>query len=152
MISAVQILSSYDQVDYKSIYAYRDNCIMAMESGLFNTIVHPDIFMYHYKNINGERKFDDAAIEVTKAIVECAIKNNIYIEINCNKIVGDDIYEWVYPYISFFEIAKKYKDAKFIIGLDAHKPERLKGKHLDKCLRFVKDLGIKVEEKMIINH
>lgn len=150
-----KILSSYDQVDYKTIYSYRDNCIKAMETGLFNTIVHPDIFMYHYKNINGERKFDDAAIKVTKDIIECAIKNNIYLEINCNKIDLnhlDDPYKWSYPYISFFEIAKNYKDAKFLIGVDAHAPERLSGAHIERAIKFAKDLGINVEEKMIINH
>ena len=64
----------------------------------------------------------------------------------------DDLKSWKYPSVDFWNIAKEYKDLKIIIGIDAHKPERLSGFHVDAIIKFSKDLGLNVLDKMEINH
>lgn len=152
-----KILNTYSDVNYKNVYAYADNAILGMESGLYNVLVHPDLFMFDYKNINGERKFDEEAIKVTKRICEAAIKNNIYLEINANGLknslkYGDNPNDWLYPYYEFWNIAKRYKDLKIIIGADAHNPLHLANENVEAVCNFAKKIGLEIEEKMIINH
>lgn len=151
-----KIIDSYGDINYNNVIQYANIAIKAMETGLFNTLVHPDLFMYAYKNVDGKREFDDNAIKASKMIIEAAIKNNVYLEINCNalKKIEDvsDLKSWKYPSVDFWNIAKEYKDLKIIIGIDAHKPERLSGFHVDAIIKFSKDLGLNVLDKMEINH
>lgn len=62
-------------------------------------------------------------------LIESAIKNNMYLEINCNGLHNSRKYgssdKWLYPLDEFWNIAKEYKDLKVIIGCDAHDPENL---------------------------
>lgn len=146
------IIDSYSMIDYKSIEGYANACVEAMETGLFNTLCHPDLFMYNYKNINGERKFDEAAIAASKRIIESAIKNNVYLEVNANgfkRIRPDGL---LYPYPDFWLIAREYKDLKIIIGADAHSPEALCNQNVLKAFEFVKEYNIPILDKMEINH
>lgn len=45
-----KIINPYREVNYKTLEGYVITAIKAMESGLFNTLVHPDLFMMRYKN------------------------------------------------------------------------------------------------------
>ncbi len=153
-----RMINSYCQIDYKNVGRYADVAVMAMETGLYNTLVHPDLFMYLYKNINGERVFDDAARATTHKICQAAIKNNVYLELNANGLYntpGQGRYgreSWRYPYYEFWQIASEYKDLKIIIGADAHSPARLSGFHIEEVLKLAKDLNLTICEKMEINH
>lgn len=149
-------LNSYQDVDYKTIYGYLDTCIKGMESGLFNTLVHPDLFMFGYKNCDGKRIFDEHCEFVTRKICQTAIKENVYLEINANGIKnsarfsdGDD---WLYPCYEFWKIASEYPKLKVIIGADAHDPKNLNDEDVKKTEKFASALGIKIEEFMEINH
>ena len=42
------------------------------------------------------------------------------------------------------------KDLKIIVGADAHKPERLGTENIAKAYEFIKELGLKIEDKMEI--
>lgn len=152
-----KVLNCYSEIDYKNLEGYVDAAIKAMELGIFNTLVHPDLFMFGYKNINGERSFDDVARSASRRIIEAAIRNNVYLEINANglkntKKYGKDENDWLYPYYEFWQIAREYKELKIIIGSDAHNPEDLYNDNVKAVLKFAEALGIKVLEKMEINH
>lgn len=122
-------LNSYDAIDYKTIYDYANTAIKGMNTGIFKCLVHPDLFFFQYKDENGEHKFDKHCEKVSKMLIESAIKNNMYIEINCNGLHNSRKYgssdKWLYPLDEFWNIAKEYKDLKVIIGCDAHDPENL---------------------------
>lgn len=144
-----KIINCYADITYKNLYRYVDIAIQAMETGLFNTLVHPELFMYKYSNINNERKFDDEAIFQSRRICEAAIKNNVYLEVNSNGIKGD---LWLYPSKEFWTIAKEYKDLKIIIGADAHSISALSNENVINTIKFCNELGLNISDKMEINH
>ena len=87
-----------------------------------------------------------------KRIIESAIKNNVYLEVNANgfkRIRPDGL---LYPYPDFWIIAREYKDLKIIIGADAHYPEALCNQNVLKAFEFVKEYNIPILDKMEINH
>ena len=150
-----KVYNSYSEVNYKTLDGYVNACINGMESGLFNTLVHPDLFMFDYKNINGERKFDEYAIEASKKIIASAIKNNIYLEVNANGLKNSKIWgngDWLYPYKDFWLIARNYTELKILIGADAHSPDALANQNVKDVCDFCDELGLKICEKMVINH
>lgn len=150
------VICSYDAVNYQNIEYYTKACIEGMETGLFNTLVHPDLFFTGYKDVNGKRIFDECCKKATRDIIESAIKNDIYLEVNCNALKKDEEYNdpsiWKYPIYDFWMIAKEYKDLKIIVGCDAHDPKRLSGKHVDAIYKFIDEIGLNILDKMEINH
>ena len=148
--------NSYYDLDYNNINDYVNTVIAGMETGLFTAIVHPDLFFYNYKDEKGERVFDRHCIEASIRIIESAIKNDVYLEINANGVFNSnnkgliDYKDWLYPRYEFWYIAARYPKAKIIIGADAHKPENLDGKHIDSTLELAFNLGIKPQDKMIL--
>lgn len=148
-----KILNSYSDVDYETIYYYMAAAIKGMETKLFNCIVHPDLFMMRYKDENGNRTFDKHCEYVTRKILESAIENNIYVEMNANGINNSKASPvWLYPCLEFWQIAKEYKDLKIIIGADAHNPEGLTSSVIDEALAFTEGLGLKICDKMEVLH
>ncbi len=151
-----QILNSYSEVNYKTIYGYMDTCINGIKTGLFNTLVHPDLFMFSYQSKNGKREFDEACEEVSRKIIEASIKYNVHLEVNANglknSVLFSDGKEWLYPYKRFWEIVKEYKDAKILIGADAHDPKHLAGKSVSEVLKFTDDLNLNIATRMEIHH
>ena len=147
------ILNSYTDVDYKTIYFYLDACIKGMKTGLFNTLVHPDLFMYGYKDKDGNRTFDEHCAYVSKKIIEAAIENDVYLELNANGINNSRFSSvWLYPCKEFWEIAKNYPKLKIIIGADAHEPNALACDYIRQTEAFAKELGLKICEIMEVKH
>lgn len=147
-----RILDTYHEVDYQTIYGYLDACIKGMKTQFFTTLVHPDLFMFAYKDENGNRTFDRHCQYVTRKIIECAIKNHVYLEINANGIKNSKRFSkdgtWLYPCREFWEIVKDYPEVKVIIGADAHIPEDLAGENIEKVEVFAKEIGIRIEPFM----
>lgn len=144
-----KIVNSYDdaRMNNETVGDYARACIEGMESGLYAILAHPDLFMYHYHNINGERKFDDAARKAARDIIECAVRLQIPLEINANGLrhLGDhDYHEWFYPYYEFWDIVKEYPNAKILIGADAHNPDLLDCFNLQRVTEFASLYGFKV--------
>lgn len=146
-----KITNSFDDVTYENVYSYALNAKMAMETGLFNIMVHPDVYMYHYKSIDGKPTFDSECERTARLIIESAIENNVYLEINVgglfkvtsnNEVMG----EFAYPRDEFWKIVSEYPNVKVIIGVDAHKPEQLRAKEILMAYEFAKKHNIKVEE------
>jgi len=151
-----KLYDTYNEVDYNSIDGYLETVKKALNTNLFNTLVHPDLFMYRYKDINGNWCFDEKCEKVTRAILEECIKHDVYVEINANGLKKarfvSDRSTWKYPYVKFWEIAKEYKDLKILIGADAHEPFRIYNDNVREVIKFSEDLGLKIEEKMVIKH
>ena len=143
---------------YDNIERYADICIMAMKTGLFNTLVHPDLFMYSYKDINGERRFDSTCEHVTRRIIEAAIKYDVYLEINANGVFVSNnkgIYnyeDWLYPHYNFWRIASEYPELKILIGADCHLINNLSGSHTEACEELARRYNLKVSRRMEVKH
>ena len=152
--SGNEVLNTYDDVNYTNLFDYVNNACIAMKSGLFKIFVHPDLFMFDYKDENGNRVFDEHCVKATKMLVECAIENDVYLEINANGVGNSNKYgdgkTWLYPEIEFWKIVKEYDKAKIIIGADAHKLSYLDCEQIDKVTKMASDLGLKVLDKVLI--
>lgn len=147
-----KIINCYEEVTYENVYSYALNVKKAMETGLFEILVHPDVFMYEYKSRDGKAAFDEECEKASRLIIETAIKNNIYLEINVggifkvtsnNKVLG----QYAYPRDEFWRIASEYKDLKVLVGVDAHKPEHLIEKEIEMAYKFAEKHNIIVSEK-----
>lgn len=147
------ILNSYIDVNPETIYYYLDACIKGMRTGLFNTLVHPDLYMYAYKDKNGKRTFDSHCEYVAKKIIEAAIENDVYLELNANGINNSrNSPVWLYPCKEFWQIARDYPKLKIIIGADAHSPEALVCDCIEQAEEFANKLGLKISDIMEIKH
>ena len=138
---------TYEDVTYKNVMDYAKACVDGMRSGLFTIMAHPDVFMCGYKDKNDERKFDKYAMKASKLIIEEAIKNDMYLEININGLRftrkhGSD--EWFYPCLDFWKLVANYKDAKIVFGIDCHDPEFMESEDIDKVKEFAKSLNLNV--------
>ena len=148
-----KVLSSYDQVDYNSLEGYVKSAIDGMATGLYNTLVHPDLYMYGYKNELGVKEFDSHCALAARRIIEAAIKYNVYLEVNANGIkFKEDDNTWLYPSKDFWLIAKEYKDLKIIIGADAHRIDALCNRNVELACDFCERLKLNVLDKMEVNH
>ncbi len=147
------ILNSYSDVNPITIYSYLEACVRGMKTGLFNTLVHPDLFMYRYKDKNGKRSFDEHCQYVSEKIIEAAIENDVYLELNANGINNSRFSpEWLYPYKAFWEIAKGYPELKIIIGADAHTPDALVCDYITQTEEFARKLGLSICDTMEVKH
>jgi len=148
-----KVINTYEDMTEDTLKGYVKNVENALKSGIFNTLCHPDLFMFDYKDKFGNHEFDDACRLATHEICKLAIKYDVYLEVNCNgfRYVKDynNKKEWKYPYPDFWLIAKEYP-VKIILGCDAHEPEALCNQNVDLAIKFTRDLGLNVLERMVI--
>ena len=145
--------NTFEDVTYENVYSYGLNAKKALETGLFNILVHPDLYMYNYKSIDGTTTFDNECERTARLIIESAIKNNVYLEINVGgifKVTSNKrkIGEYAYPRDEFWKIVSEYPEAKVIIGVDAHKPQQLRAEEIKMAYNFAKKHKIKVSEEV----
>lgn len=149
------VLNCYTDLNYDNLDEYYLNAKKAIETKMYQAFVHPDLFMYGYKDKNGLPTFDEKCEEITRKIANLAMENNIYLEINTNglKYCKDkhDLNTWLYPYPKFWEIMKEY-NVKIIVGADAHTIAALSNENVELVYDFIKKLGINIEEKMAITN
>ena len=148
-----QMINTFEIVTYENVYSYGLTAQMAMETGLFNILVHPDVFMYNYHSLDGTTKFDSECERTARLIIESAIKNNVYLEINVggifkvtsnNEVLG----KYAYPRDEFWRIVSEYPEAKVIVGVDAHKPQHLVAEEIKMAYNFAKKHKITVLDKV----
>lgn len=148
-----KMINSFEVVNYENVYSYALCAKEAMETGLFKILVHPDVFMYNYKSLDGKDTFDSECERAARLIIESAIKNNVYLEINVggifkvtsyNKVLG----QFAYPRDEFWRIASEYKNLKVVIGVDAHRPTQLKAKEIKMAYKFAEKHNIILQEKV----
>ena len=133
--------------DEKMIEKYGKDVVKAIQSGLFKYIAHPDLFM------NAYRVWDDKAKEVSRKIIEEALKYNVPLEINCNGIryhyekqkvsASGRVLENYYPCVEFWKMVKDY-GALGIIGVDDHIEKDFLDGVTEEALFFAKQNGIKL--------
>ena len=151
--------------DFKSIYfnqterslkIYANTIIEALETGLFKILAHPEIFLYTYPS------FDSVCLEISKRIIESAIKNNIILEINANgirdslnktgQLFREDLYK--YPNLEFWRLVSKYQkdfDLKVVINDDSHSVYSFHDKFTEEAYKFADRLGIKITNLIDFN-
>lgn len=143
--------NGFEEVTYKNVAGYAQTAKKAIESGLYAMMVHPDVFMHKYKDVNGENKWDEHCEAAAKVIIEAAVENNVYLEINCGglyKVTAASAQpgEYGYPRRQFWELASKYKDLNVVIGADAHDPKQLEAKEINIARELAKKLNITVQD------
>ena len=142
---AVWILGQHESSDHQmdffknsddianKLERYTEDVIEALETGFFNILAHPDLFMMYYT------KPDKHSLECMDRIFRVCEKNNVVIEINANGIRGHKHY----PNREVFELSKKY-NLRYIISSDAHNPEFLYDDAMRKAEEFADDLKLNV--------
>ena len=152
-----RVLDTYKDINYKNVDCYYECAKRAIETGLFDYLAHPDLYLFDYKSKNGINEFDSKAKEICLKLINLCVKYDIYFEINANglKFAKDinDRSKWRYPNIEFFKCVKEYMDnnpgkLKLIIGADAHKPIDLNSNNIKLVEDMIKDLGLDVLDKI----
>jgi len=133
-------IDAYHELNESNVLLYANNVERALDSGLFKIIAHPDLFLY---SVN---KFSLIHEIVSKRIIESAIKNNVYLEINGNGMRVKPNIHYKYPRDEFFNIVKKYPNAKLVIGYDAHHPKFLVESRIDHIKEFIKKHSLIISE------
>lgn len=108
---------------------YANMLCKAMESGIFDIVAHPDIFMEYRDSLTSEeakRQFDDNAVVASQMICNKAKEIGIPIELNFagidkGKIMSDG--EYSYPHTTFWKIASE-TGVQVLYGVDAHNPSQ----------------------------
>lgn len=119
------LIKQNNNPDYPLQYA--ELLCQAMESGIFDIIAHPDIFMQHRDSLATEeakRQFEANAIKASKTICEKAKELGIPIELNFASINKGQIMsdgEYSYPHSTFWKIASE-TGVQVLYGVDAHDP------------------------------
>lgn len=111
--------------------AYAESVCEAMESGIYDIVAHPDIFMSERRKIPREKQqtFDENALIAARMICSKAQELQIPLELN----LGGEELEKGYPDKTFWSIAKEYQ-APVLYGIDAHTPKQIEhyGKTIEK--------------------
>ncbi len=122
------------------LYAYTDQYIASLRSGLFLFGAHPDLFAFNY------RTWDADAISCSKAIIECAVDLGIPLEINGYGfrkplIETPDGVRKAYPIPRFWELAAQYP-LQVTTNSDAHAAADV-AVHFTVCREFAERFGLK---------
>lgn len=145
MLNGISV-HAYGYVNEAFLKQYSSYISEALKSKKYQILAHPDVFRMGYGN-----KFDDLAIKYSKIIIQAAIDNDIFLEINANGVrhreITKDIY--YYPCYEFFMLAKEM-GAKFIIGDDSHALNEFNDQATLKTEKLVKSLGIELPEMIYI--
>lgn len=155
MMENGKCLDAYYDINSNNVLEYSKFVIAGLNTKLFDILAHPDVFMYHYISENNKlREFDDNAIMTAKAIIEACIKNDVVIEFNLGGIYKglkkckDFEVDYLYTTKRFWKIVSEYKEAKVIIGCDAHIIDALSSNNIIKAKQILDDLNIKYIDKL----
>ena len=122
----------WNRLSKKDLAAYADMYCSALSSGLFLFGAHPDVFAYNYFSWDAETE------AISKAIIECAVANDVALEINANgmrkRMVGS---RYPYPLTEFWNIAKEYP-LKVVTNSDAHAPFEIRSGR-DECFSLAQE-------------
>jgi histidinol-phosphatase (PHP family) len=134
------LLSGFALSTKKEIKIYGEYLCDAMDSGYFDIMAHPDLYMCGYKD------FDDTAREVAHQICKKALETNSILEYNGNGFnrrlhKTPQGLRRQYPRNEFWEIAKSY-GVKTIFNSDCHSPENLYNQTIKEAELEYKKLGL----------
>lgn len=154
-------ISIYSQLSSQMLEIYCDTVIKALETGYFKILAHPDFFCWGYPF------WDEICVEISKKIIDAAIKNNVILEINANGIRNceksfryitipekdennkkKESHSWAYPNIEFFKLCAE-TDVLVMMNDDAHDPEHIHDESTLKALELAEKLGINLVTKLL---
>ena len=113
---------------------YADQCIEALETGLFSYLAHPDLPNFDHSHPAFKREM--------RRLCECSNKLGLPVEINVLGIYGGRRY----PCEEFLEVCREC-DSTVIVGVDAHLPDQFTEREsIDKAYALIEKYGLKVTE------
>ncbi len=127
----------------EELYAYRDDVLKAMDTGLFSYVAHPDLFM------RGYAQFDEHCEKISQDIITKAIETDTPLEFNLLGFKhGINDGKPGYPHPEFWKIASEMKP-KAIVGIDAHYPDAyLEAEHFQLGYDELKRYGLEPVERI----
>ena len=151
-------ISVYSQLSPKMLEIYCDTVIEALNTGYFKILAHPDFFCWGYPF------WDEICVEISKKIIDAAIKNNVILEINANGIRNceknhryitveskedskKEIHCYAYPNLEFFKLCAE-TSVLVMVNDDAHSPNNICDEDTIRAYEFAESLGIKLVNKL----
>ena len=129
-----QIAFNFTKPEQLEIYV--DQLEVAMKTGLFKFLAHPDIFMTSYP------RWDSTCEQITHKIAKLANEYNMILELNAN---GLRRRAQPYPSKEFWSmIAKDYPETKVVINSDCHRPEFLNDDYMLQARKMAEALKLNV--------
>lgn len=137
-----KFFNSFEISTKEQVIAYAQNVVDAINSGLFDIIAHPDLYMFNYNN------WDETAIQAANMIINAAKKTDSILELNANGLRRGQIktpqgLKHRYPREEFWELVAK-TNIKVIIGSDAHKPSFTHDKYVLEAEAFGKKYNLNI--------
>ena len=122
---------------------YEESAIEGMESGLYNCLAHPDLFMRSYP------KFDHHCATISRHICRTAARLNIPLEYNIGYVAYNEEHGLnTYPCPNFWHIAAN-EGCTAIIGMDVHNNNDLEVPiYYERALQELKELKIKTTDTL----
>lgn len=122
------------------LYAYTDQYLASLQSGLFLFGAHPDLFALNY------RPWDADTIACSKAIIECAVDRGVALEINGYGfrkplVEAPEGMRMAYPIAPFWELAAQYP-LMVTTNSDAHNADEV-DVHWAACREFATGFGLR---------
>ncbi len=122
---------------------YTNMTVQGIQSGLYDYIAHPDIFLAGYPHL------DEDVLSACREIIDAAVDAGLPMEINglgLNRvpIAGDNGPRAPYPVREFWEMAAG-AGAVIICNSDAHRPQDVLAP-ARRARRFAEDAGISVQD------
>lgn len=151
-------VSIYSQLSSEMLEIYCNTVVEALNTGYFKIFAHPDIFNWSYPF------WDDECVNVTKRIIEAAIKNNVILEINANGIRNcekfhryitipsndrkkKDVHNSAYPNVEFFKLCAE-TNVLIMVNDDAHDPMHIHDEETLKSYELAEKLGLNLVNKL----
>ena len=144
-----KLVDIYKGIGKDVVYRYVEELIDGIKSGYFRIIAHPDLFMYGYLGF-----WDEELEDYSRKIIEAAIANDVYLELNVNGarrqriLTKNNEVTWKYPYLEFWRLVSTYKDVKIIINADCHKINYLYDEVTEEVIKFANDLKLNICDKV----
>lgn len=150
----MQMVSPQNNPNYPLIYA--NMVCHAMDSGIFDIVAHPDLFLQYrdsMKDAESKTLFAKNSILASQMICEKAKDMGIPIEINLSPALNHQILSdghLAYPHPIFWQVAQKVEGLRVLKGIDAHDLGALK--EVDKASSLISNIEQMVSDKLITDH
>lgn len=132
---------------------YANMVVKAIESGIFDIVSHPDIFMEFRDTMADEQSkqlFEENSIIASQIICEKARDMGIPIEINFGGVNKNQILSYgnlTYPHPTFWKVASEIEGLQVLKGIDAHDLSAIE--NADKFATLVSSITDIVADKMV---
>ena len=108
-----------DRLEPDDVLRFCDQLVGALDTGLFDFVAHPDLYMAGYF------QWDDTARRAARDIIQAAKDHDVPLEINANGLQKPQVDGRApYPYGPFWDMVAEM-GAKAILSTDAHKVSNL---------------------------